>query len=260
MGFEEAPRPQEPKKPEAPGLMSRLGDKWKKRIAAFGVLAATETAMEGVAEAKNAPKEKPAASEKKQEERPDRELEARKIWAERMTIESHEAFPGADGDVVIVFRGQGEPTKDGRKNLEIGISIVDEGDPKVQGDERRYDVQIETLEGNKEHEEEIAFKDRTPSEAKKAGKQLQSPFGEAKYVEKDGRLVPETDADATRARINKYYWAIKGLKAAGQLDTPQGKKVMSEFKGYLEQGMQTGEIDVDREAAKKAYDELFAKE
>lgn len=258
MSFEDAAKPQEPKKPESPGLMSRLGDRWKKRIAALGVVAATETAMEGVAEAKSGSRGKPAASERKREEKPDRALEARKIWAEEMTISGVEEFPGADGDVVIVFRGEGEPVPDGRKRFGIGITVIDEGDPKVQGDEKRYDVLIETQQGNKDYEEETKLKDRTPQEARDSGRQLQNPFGEVKLVEKDGRMEYATDADQTRARINKYYWAIKGLKQAGQLDTPQGKQVVREFKGHLEQGLRTGEIEIDREAAKKAYEELFS--
>ena len=258
MGSEETPKPHDPKPPEAPGFMSRIGRKWKRGLAALSMLTASEMAMEGVAEAGE--KTPAAATEKKKEEKPDRALEARKIWANEMTIEENKEFPGEDGKIVYYFEGEGVPTPDGRKRHEIGMTIIDEGDPKVQGDERRYDVLIETQDGNAEYKEEITFKDKTPIEAKKSGKQLQNPFGEAKMIEKDGRMVPETDADATRARINKYYWAIVGMKRAGQLDSPQGKEVVKEFKEWLNQAMSQHEIEIDREAAKKAYDELFAKE
>jgi hypothetical protein len=241
----------EPKRPperENPGFMSRLGRKFRTGLTALSLLTASEMAMEGVAFADKGKKD--AAGEKAKDTPKDR-------WADEMDITAEREMKTEDGRTIYYFEGEAPPMPDGRKIHEIGMTIIDEGDPKVKGDEKRYDIAIVTEEANEDYPKKISFKKKTDAQEIKDGKSLQSPFGKVDYAEKDGFMNPATDKDAAIARIDKHYWAVYGLKEAGQLDTPEGKKAVKELLAWVETGLT--EHAIDEATARPIIKALFEK-
>lgn len=225
MGFESIPqqpaKPEEKEggasRPEKKGLGSRLGRTLRTGLAAFSLMTAAEMAEESVAfadtTAEAAPKDR---------------------WEGKMKVTAHEEIKTDDDRVIHYFEGDLPPTQDGRKVHGVGMTITDEGDPKILGDEKRFDVSIVTEEavGNIQGPI-ISVKNETPAETIRDGKLLRSPFGKAKYVVKEGGLIPEKQKDRGIAVLDKMYWALYGLKKAGKLEMQAGKDAISELDDWM---------------------------
>jgi len=218
--------------------MDRSGRKLKTGLAALALLGTATIASETLKPAKDA-KEKSATSEAPKSAESAEEKAVKWNWHGAMDVRVEKKIETDDHKTVYYFEGDRAPEEeddDAPPAHMIGITITDQGDPKVVGDEKRYDFSLTSESGGS-----YTFTNETPAGVFSRGELLAGPFGKVEYVLKGmvdgtfyGEMIPKDDLNKNLAELNGRYWTYYGLKQADKLDSAMGEYATENITSVIE--------------------------